>query len=217
MRKLQSKPLVPKPTDVMQVTQQFFGEGFAIDVPRLVEEVRLAEGQHPYTKKENVGGWKSIPLRSAGGVTGQEGSKAAGPHKSSDPAIFADTEIMQVTPYIAELVKQVAGQEAEAGVLKVRLMQLEPHRVITEHVDMFNGEKARLVRRFHIPILTNPKIAFFVNRKRYYLEPGQLYHLDVSQFHSVENNSDLNRVHLVFDVMATERVRKFLSLNEKTN
>lgn len=211
MRKLQEKQMIPKPTDVVLATAQFFGKDFVVDVDRLSQEAKAIEHLHPYTKKANVGGWKSIPLRSAGGVLGIDGSSAVGTQKSSDPATFVDTELMQHAPYIRELVHRTAGDHSSAGILKVRLMQLEAHRVIAEHVDMFDGKQAQAVRRFHIPIISNPRISFFVNRKKYYLQPGQLYHLDVSQFHSVENNSDTNRIHLVFDVMATESVRKNLT------
>lgn len=212
MRKLQQKQFVPKETDVIKATELFFD--VPIDVDKLVQEARHIEQQHPFTKKTNVGGWNSIPLRSAGGITGVSGSSASGTQKSSDSSIFQDTELMQFAPYISSLVRKVAFDDDDnanaAGVLKVRLMQLEAHRVIAEHVDMFDGEHAKAVKRFHIPIITNPKISFFVNRQKYYLEPGQLYHIDVSQVHSVENNSDVNRVHLVFDVLATTRVCKNL-------
>jgi quercetin dioxygenase-like cupin family protein len=203
MRKLVEKQLQAKPSDVINVTEQFFPE--LLDIETLIQEAKNAEQIHPYTKKA-FGGWKSIPLRSAGGKIGVDGSSATGENLSSDATRFSDTDIMQ--PYIRKLVNIVAGNDAQ--LLKVRLMQLDAHRVIAEHVDKFDGTKAALVRRFHIPIISNPKISFYVNRKRYYLQPGQLYHIDVSQPHSVENNSDIARVHLVFDVLANETVCKKL-------
>jgi quercetin dioxygenase-like cupin family protein len=191
---------------VINATSQFFSE--PLDVETLIQEATTIEKVHPYTQKA-FGGWKSIPLRSAGGKIGVEGSKAVGANVSSDTSFFADTELMKSAPYIHKLIQIVAS--SPNSVLKVRLMQLEPNKVIGEHVDMFDGEKAKLVRRFHIPIITNPKISFFVNRKSYYLEAGQLYHIDVSQPHSVENNSNLKRVHLVFDVLATNAICKKLT------
>jgi len=203
MRKLVEKQLHPKPSDVINVTEQFFPE--IVDVETLIKEAKAAEELHPYTKKA-FGGWKSIPLRSAGGKTGIDGSSATGANQSSDASKFVDTDLMRLTPYIHKLITIVAGSNDQ--LLKVRLMQLDAHRIIAEHVDKFDGVRA--VRRFHIPIVSNPKISFFVNRQRYYLQPGQLYHIDVSQPHSVENNSETNRIHLVFDVLASETVCKKL-------
>lgn len=198
MRKLQKEKVVwtrnltARPTDVVNVTAKFFSS--PIDIARLVDEVKMAEALHPYTKKA-CGGWTSIPLRSAGGRGGEAASDALGIHASSNPRDFKDTEVMQ--PYIREVVQRVGG----VNVLKVRLLKLEAGRKISEHIDKFNGVNGGAVKRYHLPIITHPDIAFYVNHTRYYLEPGQLYTIDVSQFHAVENNSDVDRIHLVFDVV----------------
>jgi hypothetical protein len=198
MRKLQkekviwTRNLTPRPSDVVNVTADLIN--FPIDIARLVEEVKMAESLHPYTKKAS-GGWTSIPLRSAGGRGGEAASDALGIHASSNPRDFKDTVVMQ--PYISEIIKCVGGN----NVLKVRLLKLEAGRKIAEHIDKFNGVNGGSVKRYHLPIITNPDIAFYVNHARYYLEPGQLYTIDVSQFHAVENNSDVDRIHLVFDVV----------------
>jgi hypothetical protein len=198
MRKLNTEKiqwtrrLKPRPTDVINVTDQFITT--PLDMDRLVDEVKIAESIHPYTKKAS-GGWTSIPLRSAGGMIGESASDALGIHASSNPAYFKNTNVMQ--PYINEIITCIGGN----SILKVRLMKLEAGRKIPEHIDKFEGKISTFVKRYHIPIITNPKIDFFVNHKRYYLEPGQIYTIDVSQFHSVENNSDIDRVHLVFDVV----------------
>ncbi len=209
MRKLNEKKVVPKSSDVILLTERFF-KSEKIDIQKLIDEAQTVERYHPYTKKPNVGGWTSISLRSAGGLTGEMGSNVSGDQKASDPKLFSDTDLMKFTPYIAYLTKCVAGDD-NGGLLKVRLMMLEAHKVIGEHIDMFDGDHAKKVKRFHIPIITNPKISFFVNRKRYHLEAGNLYHIDVSQLHSVENNSDMNRIHLVFDVLLTDRIADIIS------
>jgi hypothetical protein len=76
MRKLVEKQLQAKPSDVINVTEQFFPE--LLDIETLIQEAKNAEQIHPYTKKA-FGGWKSIPLRSAGGKIGVDGSSAMQP------------------------------------------------------------------------------------------------------------------------------------------
>ena len=193
-----------KDSDVVCLTAELLGEERVIDVDRLRGEMIAAEQAHQYTSKA-FKGWDSIPLRSAGGVTGITASGASGVNASSDPATFEDTDVMQHCPYIKELVDEIAG--VGGGVLKVRLLRLEAGRSIGQHIDHFTGDNS--VIRMHIPIVTDPKVIFQVNMKDYQLLAGQLYAIDVTQLHSVRNKSKkVDRIHLVFDVLTTPRIRE---------
>lgn len=184
----------PQANDVVNMTARLLLG--ALDVEKLKAEVVAAQALHPFTRKD-VKGWTSIPLRSACGMTGAQGCGALGIHASTEAAVFKDTVVMQ--PYIKVIVDQVAAATASV-VLKVRLMKLEAGAKIPMHIDKFNDRNslARVVR-YHIPVVSNPEVHMIVNNRIYYMEPGQLYTIDVSQAHAVENHSTEDRIHLVFD------------------
>lgn len=195
----------PRPEDMVCVTSHFLGTE-AIDTNVLLAEIHKAEKLHPYTQKA-FGGWTSIPLRSVGGAVGEDASGASGDNASCDPALFADSPIMDVCPTIRRLTQLVAGNDRGAGVLKVRLLKLASGKAIGEHRDQFGGNAGKVVRRCHIPVLTNPKVGFNVNGVRYHLEAGELYVVDVREKHSVANHGETDRIHIVFDVVGTPGVQ----------
>ena len=195
MRKLNKQTYceVPEESDCEFLTTEYFGkEGIVLSI--LESELEKAESIHDFTQK-GFAGWTSLPLRSLYGMTGECASDASGEHASADPEKFEDTPAMQ--PYIQRLVNEVASKHA--GLLKVRLMKMRAGSSIGEHRDKFCGDEDKIIR-YHIPIITHPKVTFYVSRKGYNLKPGELYRLNVSKLHSVVNASNLDRVHLVFDV-----------------
>jgi hypothetical protein len=210
MRRLPEKQFnAVRPLDLVRVTQHFL-QGTSIDLDTLRKEIALAEQQHEYTSKA-FHGWNSIPLRSVDGMTGAEASSANGMHASADSSLFRDTTIMESTPYIRELVQRCAGTDVGAGVLKVRLMKLAAGKCIAEHMDRFEGSGDAIIR-LHIPIVTHRKVHFYVNGKQYHMDTGELYRIDVSQRHAVENLSrECDRIHLVFDVCRTPQTEQWLN------
>ena len=69
---------------------------------------------------------------------------------------------------------------------------------IKEHKDYFMGFEEGVIR-LHIPVLTNPNVEFYLANERVQMHEGELWYLDFSQKHRVENNSEEDRIHLVMD------------------
>ncbi|AZG13630.1 MULTISPECIES: aspartyl/asparaginyl beta-hydroxylase domain-containing protein [Cupriavidus] len=80
---------------------------------------------------------------------------------------------------------------------------LHPHRDLT-------GASSNARIRFHVPVITNDNVFFEVSRKRVRMLPGQLWSLDTSYLHSVENRSDQTRVHIVIECDIDENVMRHL-------
>jgi hypothetical protein len=195
MRKLNKQTFceAPESSDCELLTNEYFGsEGINIDI--LLSEIEKAGSIHDFTQKSFFG-WTSLPVRSLHGMTGEKASDASGEHASSDPDKFQDTIAMQ--PYLRYLINTVASRQG--GLLKARLMKMKAGSSIGEHRDKFCGAEDKIIR-YHIPIITHPKVTFFISRKGYNLKVGELYRLNVSKLHSVVNASNVDRVHLVFDV-----------------
>lgn len=56
-------------------------------------------------------------------------------------------------------------------------------------------------RRIHIPVITNPEVYFTVNNEKINMIESQGYEINNTLPHSVENNSALDRVHIIIDIM----------------
>ena len=90
-------------------------------------------------------------------------------------------------------------------------MKLKAGTKISKHTDKVDKDiKSGKVVRLHIPIITNEDITMktwltegLVDFK---MSEGECWWLDVSRPHAVENNSDIDRVHLVIDVYNNENI-----------
>jgi hypothetical protein len=135
------------------------------------------------------GDWSVIPLRGKAGAT----------HPVmmiySDPGCreFADTPMLEACPYYRHVLASFA-----APLQAVRLMRLAPGSVIKEHADNDLSFEAGTVR-LHVPVMTNPQVAFYLNRRRVVLEAGSCWYLRLADPHSVVNAGETDRVHMVID------------------
>lgn len=175
-----------------------------LDVARLRGELEAVELEHAFLDKTAVlsatmeaastRGWGSIPLRSIGGATGDEGNTNTGVQKGGE---YANTPVMEkCCPYIQQIVREIEAKR----VLRVRLMRLRPGGVIAPHRDYFQDPR---VVRLHVPIVTCEDVEFKIRGRPYHLEEGKLYFTNVRQVHEGENRSKLERIHLVVDVEAS--------------
>ena len=60
------------------------------------------------------------------------------------------------------------------------------------------------IHRLHIPIITSDNVHFYVKQNRYHLKTSHLYELNNAVVHSVYNQSDIERVHLLIDMLPNE-------------
>jgi hypothetical protein len=85
----------------------------------------------------------------------------------------------------------------EGYFIRVLIVKLKANTNIEPHVD--NGYSLMTAKRTHIPIITNSKVTFTVNGETKYLKEGEIWEIDNSKVHSVDNNSDEDRIHLIID------------------
>ncbi len=138
------------------------------------------------------GDWSALPLRSL------EGQVQNIYTNTQDPEAFRDTALLQACPYFQKVLATI-----ECPLTSVRLMRLAAGSRIKEHVDPGDGyEYGEL--RLHIPITTNPQVAFFLDRQRIDMRPGECWYLNFSLPHSVENRGANDRIHLVIDCLVND-------------
>jgi hypothetical protein len=92
----------------------------------------------------------------------------------------------------------IAPHFPDCDIMRVQLAELPPSAVITPHRDL---HILAAVHRLHIPVVTHPGVKFIIADQSFFLESGFLYDLNNAVLHSVENNSDVMRVHLMVDMM----------------
>ncbi|AHL31565.1 aspartyl beta-hydroxylase [Pseudomonas brassicacearum] len=83
-------------------------------------------------------------------------------------------------------------------IVSARLLRLGPGGRIHEHRDYdLDGADADL--RLHIPLLSPPRVDFWLEGERIPMAAGECWFLDLSRPHRVDNRSAESRVHLVLD------------------
>jgi hypothetical protein len=164
------------------------------DLDQLAPEDWVAHFNRDYFE----GDWSGVALRSIGGVATQ---------LYSDPGAkesFAPTPILDRCPNIRAILELF-----QCPLRSVRFLRLTIGSIIREHRDADLGF-AKGEIRFHIPLVTNPDVVFFLDAHRIEMKAGECWYLDLSLPHWIENRGASDRVHLVIDCEVNDWLRQLL-------
>ena len=182
---------------------------FLFDVVKLQADLKHLVGDtwnNHYNEQAYEGNWKLISLYSG---TGEENEIFAEQNTTSS---LIETAIMKKSRYFREVVN-----EFKCELLSVRLMKLSVGAVIKPHKDFKLGYEDDNFR-IHIPIITNDSVKFILGGERLVMAPGECWYTNVNHTHSVTNEGEVDRVHLVIDGQRNEWSDKlFFSLAPKEN
>jgi hypothetical protein len=148
------------------------------------------------------GEWSGVALRSVGGRVSE---------LYPDPAAqkaFVDTAVLARCAYI-----QSALASFECALESVRLLKLSVGSRIREHTDHKLSLEDGAIR-IHIPILTDPRVEFFVDNQRLVMGEGECWYVNFNLPHRVYNGSDVDRVHLVMDCVVNDWLRCMIPASE---
>ena len=91
---------------------------------------------------------------------------------------------------------------------------LEPH---TDAIDQSFGLQDSEIARIAVPLQTNEKATFSIYPKgkdgpeiKRHLELGHYYYTDVKGWHSIANEGDTDRIHLLIDCISNKEFRRLL-------
>lgn len=102
--------------------------------------------------------------------------------------------------YISEVVLYTEKKIGKTSVKQAMLTRLKAGLVIPRHKD--KGPLTAKTHRIHVPVITNTECIFTVGSDSMNLEPGQIWVIDnVNRYHSVENNGNNDRIHLIIDAI----------------
>lgn len=145
------------------------------------------------------GSWTALALRSPGGETGHVVPDAVGAET------YANTPLMQELPSIEAWVEALP-----CTVMSVRLLNLAAGAVIKTHRDRelsFEQGEARL----HLPIFTHPKVLFTIDGQAMHMPAGECWYLNANLPHSVVNESNIDRIHLVIDCVVNDWLQQTMA------
>lgn len=149
-------------------------------------------------------GWRAALLVSKHGkMDGRESQRP-----SWDFTEFRRTTLAEQLPYFRTILDHLDQHGVQQG--RVRILRLAPGAGINLHRDVGAevGCLAFKQVRLHVPIITNPKVTFFVGGEKIKMEPGRFYYVNFSKKHYVRNDGDTSRFHLVLDLKVNPWLRQ---------
>lgn len=166
---------------LLKLPIRFCGDTLAAEVKALPPQAWMA---HPQKFDGNI----AVPLVSPGGEMTDHWAGPMGP-----------TEFLDRCPYVREVMQELDGTWGRS-----RLMGLAAGAVVPEHVDIHYYWRTHL--RIHVPVITNPQVAFTCAGETIHMAPGECWLLDSFYRHSVANRGSDTRIHLVLDTVGSSRV-----------
>jgi mannose-6-phosphate isomerase-like protein (cupin superfamily) len=171
---------------------------FKYNAEMLQREMSMLSGQwiRHFNTADYEGEWDALALHSYKGSINN-----IFPDISSSPDDFAYTAFAENCPYIKNIIQQFPGVKKS-----VRLLRLKPGAVIRAHRDrdlFFEKGEARI----HIPIVTNEAVEFFIGGEQLHLRAGECWYLNFDLLHSIRNNGNTDRVHLVIDCVTDDKLK----------
>jgi len=92
----------------------------------------------------------------------------------------------------------------------VRLLKLSAGSVIKEHTDAELCFESGLAR-FHIPIITNDAVEFYLQGEGMHLKEGECWYCNFNLPHSLANKGGKDRIHLVIDTVVNDWTKELFS------
>lgn len=152
--------------------------------------------------KHYQGDWSAILLRT---INGDVDNGFISP---TENAMYADTILLEACNYFKGILHHF-----KCSLLSVRLLKLAAGAQIHEHKDADLNFEEGLVR-FHIPVITNAEVEFYLDKERMVLLPGECWYMNLNLPHALHNKSNIDRIHLVIDAQVNDWVKALFSSNE---
>lgn len=114
--------------------------------------------------------------------------------RSYDREAWAEWRAL-IEPVMAQATK--AYGYARGAYPRIMLARMAAGGVIHPHRDA--NPSAKWPHKIHVPLQTNDKVTFFVDRVGYHLPVGEAAEVNNMGVHAVANEGDSDRIHLIFE------------------
>jgi len=173
---------------------------FSFNAARLREDAErfdAAEWTPHFNIHNYEGEWSVIPLRAV------KGARFEIYPDPNAPDGYVETAQMSRCSYVPEVLKAF-----ECELQTVRFLKLAAGSQIRRHRDYELGLENGFVR-IHVPVATNDKVDFALADERVQMREGEAWYLNVNFHHSVRNDGETDRIHLVIDCVVNDWLRAF--------
>lgn len=90
-------------------------------------------------------------------------------------------------------------------IIRCEFIKLFANSEVLKHTD--GGALLHYSRRVHIPLITSPEITFTVMSDTIHMQVGSWYEINNQMPHGVNNPSNLDRVHIIIDILPDEMLQ----------
>ena len=181
------------------------------DIELLKRDLNIAINSiDKWTKKDKDETWQSITLKSFDG--NEQSFLKETKLCIGDQNLYKYTTAMNKCNYFKKILEEIP-----TDIYLVRILKLKSKGRIKFHTDEVVFKQTKDIIRCHLPIITHPNIKFQIGfplnkpaegfeiwnasvLHEKYLAPGKLWYTNVNTLHGVENNSNIDRYHLVIDM-----------------
>lgn len=178
--------------------------------------------------KENT--WSAVTLRGYSPDPGfickpSEMSKKWQKQHEGEYFALQDTPLMDEFPEVQKFHMRFF-KELGCEFQRVRFMRLEPGNGElerhTDQVDRQLGTQVGSIMRFHFPIQTNKDVLFSYwdyntgEEKKFHMDIHRVHYLDIRKPHRAINGGKQPRIHLVIDVVVTQKLIDRLHLQSRS-
>ena len=165
----------------------------------------------PVKTKYISNGWSAVSIQGYGNKTDDLlKPNVLGSKVENDELVKTDLYHNEHLKPIVEIINQIPSDTE-----RIRLMKLSPKTTIRKHTDKVDKDfvKEKIVR-IHVPLKSSDDVIYYFWNKRnkspYQMQVGNYYYLDVRFPHSVENQSNEDRLNLVVDVFINKKVKDLI-------
>ena len=176
----------------MRLKQPFYKLPLRFDAERMLQEVSQAPES---AWREHPSGYEGNSALILVSARGGENDDMRGP--------MQPTQKLDYCPYLKQV---MAAFRTVVG--RCRLMRLEPGANVTSHCDISYYWRKRI--RLHIPIVTDPRVAFTSKDETVHMAAGEAWTFDNWYMHGVKNPTDIQRIHMVIDTVGTSSLWRMI-------
>ena len=149
------------------------------------------------------GDWSGIALRA---VKGGHSPLYPDPLASEG---FIETEMMSRCNYVKNVLSVF-----DCELTTVRFLKLGAGAWIRPHRDYKLGIEDGEIR-IHIPVATNPQVEFVLDGQKMEMKEGEAWYLNFNLEHSVRNDGETERVHLVVDCVVNDWILSYFDREKR--
>ena len=102
---------------------------------------------------------------------------------------------------VIKIVDKIKENYNNSSVSKLMIVSMIPKGLIDYHKD---GGILTKMRRIHLPLLTDRNCIFEIDGTRFSFPKGFCFEFDNTRTHSVDNRSEIERIHIILDLIVED-------------